>query len=114
MLVCFCVYLWLFADKLRNIQAQASGRDDVELGPGKCDGCNVVFGSNNSALVIENSFWISAADSSFYFYPLYLANGTAPLPANRGQRPSVILRGNTHGKKYVTFFFVFFVVIQVV
>jgi hypothetical protein len=56
-----------------------------------------VLGSNNTALVIENSFWIWAEDCSFYFYPLYRDAGPAPARSDWGQRPSVIIRGNTPG-----------------
>ena len=62
--------------------------------------CNVVLGSMSAAMVVENSFWVSAEDTSFFFYPTYLANGSAPNPSDRGQRPSVILRGNTPGRRY--------------
>jgi hypothetical protein len=51
---------------------------------------------------IENAFWIWAEDSSFYFYPMY---GHGPPAFNNpgtgatwGQRPTVIIRGNTPGK----------------
>ena len=61
---------------------------------------------------IRSAFWIWAEDCSFYFYPLYVgvssraslqylsSNGTAADGAtnkNWGQRPSVIIRGNTPG-----------------
>ena len=55
-------------------QANGGGADDVDMSPSGCDGCNVVFGSNNTALVVENSFWIFAEDSSFFFYPSYLVS----------------------------------------
>lgn len=80
--------------------SMAGGADDVDLSTRGCDGCNVVFGSNNTALVVENSFWISAEKSHFFFYPNYLTNGSTPSPHDRGQRPSIILRGNTPGQKY--------------
>ena len=83
-----------------HAQAQAGGRDDVNLSATGCEGCNVVFGSNNSALVVENSFWVSVEDSAFFFYPQYLASGATPDPADRGQRPCIILRGSQHGVKY--------------
>eukprot|EP01047_Picozoa_sp_COSAG01_P019269 COSAG01_NODE_1066_length_11878_cov_244.494949_14_plen_303_part_00 len=35
---------------------QGLGRDNVNLTAAGCDGCNVVLGSNNTALVIENAF----------------------------------------------------------
>jgi hypothetical protein len=62
---------------------------------------------------IRSAFWIWAEDCSFYFYPLYVgvssraslqylsSNGTtadkATANKNWGQRPSVIIRGNTPG-----------------
>ena len=69
--------------------------------------CNVVLGSNNTALVVENSFWLSAVDSAFFFYPTVYASGKAVAPSDRGQRPSIIFRGGSswtdpsgHGRKY--------------
>ena len=56
---------------------QGTGADNVNLTAAGCDGCNVVLGSNNTALVIENSFWVWAEDCSFYFYPLYRDVGGA-------------------------------------
>ena len=50
---------------------QGLGVDDVNLTAAGCDGCNVVLGSNNTALVIENAFWVWAEDCSFFFYPMY-------------------------------------------
>ena len=80
---------------------QPTGADAVELSAEGCDGCNVVFGSNNTALVIENSFWVWAEDSSFFFYPQYSGSSGGITPkANKGQRPSVIIRGNTAGRKF--------------
>ena len=83
-----------------SASTQAGGADDVDLSAQGCDGCNVVFGSNNTALVIENSFWVWAEDSSFFFYPAYYANGSSVAQPDRGQRPSVIIRGNGPGRKY--------------
>ena len=39
-----------------HASAQGLGIDDVNLTAAGCDGCNAVLGSNNTALVIENSF----------------------------------------------------------
>ena len=50
---------------------------------------NVVLGSENAALIVENSFWLSFTDSSFVF----VKNGAQ---ATNGQRPSGILRGANH------------------
>jgi hypothetical protein len=56
------------------------------------------LGSNNSALVIENSFWVWAEDCSFYFLPTYSHNGAAAVAqSDFGQRPAVVIRGNTPG-----------------
>jgi hypothetical protein len=62
--------------------------DDVNTSVAGCNGCNVVLGSENAALIVENSFWISFADSTFVF-----AKSGRPIS---GQRPSVILRGANH------------------
>jgi hypothetical protein len=83
-----------------SADSQAGGADDVDLSADGCDGCNVVFGSNNTALVIENSFWVWAEDSSFFFYPAYYANGSSVAKSDYGQRPAVIIRGNGPGRKY--------------
>ena len=63
--------------------------DDVNTSLAGCNGCNVVLGSENAALIVENSFWLSFTDSSFVF----VKNGAQ---ATNGQRPSVILRGANH------------------
>lgn len=88
--------------RFRNVGIRADyqglGDDDVNLTRAGCDGCNVVLGSNNTALVIENSFWVWAEDCSFFFYPLYRDAGASPDRHDGwGQRPSVIIRGNTPG-----------------
>jgi hypothetical protein len=70
--------------------------DAVNTSAAGCRGCNIVLGSNNTALLVENSYWLWVEDSSFFFYPLYpypVAPGTFPREY-WGQRPSVILRGN--------------------
>ena len=88
-----------FTNVAIHATTQGTGLDNVNLTAAGCNGCNVVLGSNNTALVIENSFWIWAEDCSFYFYPLYAAGPPAyslpPAHENDwGQRPSVIIRGN--------------------
>ena len=40
---------------LHSAQTQGIGIDNVDLTPDGCNGCNVVLGSNNTALVIENA-----------------------------------------------------------
>ena len=76
---------------------------DVDLTAEGCDGCNVVLGSNNTAVVIENSFWVWAEDCSFLFLFYRTYSGapqiTTPAP-DRGQRPSVIIWGTTAGRKF--------------
>jgi hypothetical protein len=91
-----------FTNVAIHAQWQGTGHDNVNLTADGCDGCNVVLGSNNTALVVENSFWVWAEDSSFYFYPMY---GHGPPPFNNpaagatwGQRPTVIIRGNHPGR----------------
>ena len=69
--------------------------DGVDTSPSGCDGCNVRLGSNNAALVAVNSYWLSFSHCSFSFFPNTRANGTATSPDEQGQRPSVILRGET-------------------
>ena len=66
------------------------GPDAVDLTAEGCNGCNVVLGSNNTALVIENSFWVWAEDCSFFFYPAYsgMPQTTTPVP-DRGTRASI-------------------------
>jgi hypothetical protein len=86
-----------FTNVAIHADAQGVGADDVNLTATGCSGCNVVLGSNNTALVIENSFWVWAEDCSFYFYPLYRDAGPSPATHDHGQRPSVIIRGNTPG-----------------
>ena len=72
--------------------------DGIDTSPAGCDGCNVNLGSSNAALVIINSYWITLSHCSFTFYPDYRQNGTVTSPAEKGQRPSVILRGETPDK----------------
>jgi hypothetical protein len=38
-------------------------------------GCNVAFGSNNTAVVIENSFWVWFDTADLTFLPLYGPDG---------------------------------------
>ena len=92
-----------------NVAMQATtimaGADDVNTTAEGCDACNIVYGSNNTALVVENSFWIWIVDSSFAFLPMYSPPNEPYSPARAkdtdgswGQRPSVIMRGNSPGK----------------
>ena len=88
-----------FTNVAIHAQWQGTGIDNVNLTAQGCEGCNVVLGSNNTALVIENSYWVWAEDSSFYFYPLYARGPPAYNNMhNWGQRPTVIIRGNTPGR----------------
>jgi len=90
--------------RLDNVAVRAAlsgpgAADRVNTSRAGCDGCNLVLGSRNAALVIENSFWLWMEDSSFFFYPAINGAGQptsehAPFP-ERGQRPSVILRGSS-------------------
>lgn len=85
-----------FVNVAVHAQWMGRGHDAVNTSAAGCDGCNVVLGSNNTALLVENSYWIWAEDCSFFFYPLYpypVSPGTFPREY-WGQRPSVILRGN--------------------
>ena len=56
-------------------------------------GCNVKYGSDNAALVIENSFWLWCDFCTFQFGPDYSQARTG-YHCN-GQRPNVIFRGGT-------------------
>ena len=87
--------------RLTNVNVQATtvapGRDNVNTTMGGCHGCNFVAGSNNTGMVVENSYWIFAEDCSFAF--IGPGGGSGPgYPYNSGQRPAVILRGNTKGR----------------
>lgn len=66
--------------------------DDVNTSVAGCSGCNVVLGSQNAALIVENSFWLSFVDSSFVF----VKHDPRPGASTNGQRPTVILRGVNH------------------
>ena len=69
--------------------------EGVDTSPAGCSGCNVILGSRNAPLVIVNSYWITLSHCSFQFYPDYRQDGTVTSAAEKGQRPSVILRGET-------------------
>ena len=62
------VALIRFENVAIHAQMMGSGADLVNTSAAGCNGCNVVLGSNNTALLIENSYWIWAEDSSFFFY----------------------------------------------
>jgi hypothetical protein len=89
-----------FTNVAINAGAQAPGIENVGLTPSTCVGCNVVFGSNNSALVVVNSFWIWITDSMFTFVPSCHNNGSSWNGHQGGQRPAIILRGDTAGKHF--------------
>lgn len=75
-----------------HAQVMGTGPDAVNTSATGCSGCNIVLNSNNTALVVENFYWLWVEDSSFFFYPLY---GSVQLTREYwGQRPSVILRGS--------------------
>ena len=79
-----------------HAQMLGTGPDAVNTSAAGCSGCNVVLNSSNTALVVENTFWLWVEDSSFFFYPLYGTCAATPPTKCReywGQRPSVILRG---------------------
>jgi hypothetical protein len=68
---------------------------------GTNDGCNVAFGSNNTAVVVENSFWVWFDTADLAFLPLYDSKGVSlDRKTQWGQRPAVIVRGNKPGKTY--------------
>ena len=76
--------------------------DKVDTSPDGCDGCNVVLGSNNAAMVVENSFWLWFETTSFEF--LYYQSGCQLTAATErpcwGQRPVVIVRGSNETYKF--------------
>ena len=75
--------------------------DGVNVTADGCHGCNVVLDSDNAALVVEDTFWLWAEDSSFIFAP----------HVSGGQRPPVILRGTDkdgHNKSVNTVYLVHF------
>jgi hypothetical protein len=56
------------------------------------------------AQVIENAFWVWAEDCAFFFYPIYYSAGAkngkgVVARSDWGQRPSVIIRGNSASLK---------------
>ena len=57
-------------------------------------GCNVVLGSDNAALVIENAFWLWFDKCAFQFGTDYWSQDSNFCD---GQRPAVILRGGGCG-----------------
>ena len=70
--------------RLVNVAVSASVRSDsVNTSAQPCHGCNVMLGSLNAALVVDNSFW------------LWVERGSFSGPDASGQRPSVILRGRS-------------------
>ena len=86
-----------------GVEAQFAGKLPGEAAPpvkGSGDGCNVAMGSNNTAVVIENSFWVWFDTAELAFFPLYDHAGT-PLDRKTqwGQRPAVIVRGSSPGHK---------------
>lgn len=80
-----------------GVEAPCTKDDSFENG-----GCNVAMGSNNTALVIENSFWVWLEDADLEFMPLYSTSppGALDRKTQWGQRPSVIVRGDEPGLVY--------------
>ena len=91
--------------RLINVGISASANaDGVDTSAAGCNatGCNVVLGSRNAALVVENSFWVWTDRCSFS------SAAMAPCKDRRtdcdvGQRPSVILRGQPGGPVGTTY-----------
>ena len=79
--------------RIINCGIHASGdyrtHSDVNTSVAGCDGCNAVLDgpySNNTAMLVINTYWLWVEDSSFFF--------NIGVPSEIfGQRPSVILRG---------------------
>ena len=97
---------WSLTDDSRhrfsNVAITVSANiDKVNTSADGCNSCNVVLGSDNAALVVEDTFWLWAEDSSFIVSP----------EISEGQRPSVILRGTDidgHNKSVDTVYLVLF------
>jgi hypothetical protein len=53
----------------------STGADAVNTSAAGCSGCNIVYHSNNTALLVENTYWMWVEDSSFFFIPLYNKKG---------------------------------------
>lgn len=82
--------------RLNNVAVTATtNTDGIGLAHGTCNGCNVVLGSRNAAVVVQNSYWLWFFDSSFTFGPDEHTDGSLIPHIDHGQRPSVILRGAT-------------------
>lgn len=86
--------------RFNNVYVEASKLGDhVDTSAANCrkTGCNVVLGSMNAALVVENCFWLWFEHSAFAFYggtgSRGCPGGPGSLPCDWGQRPTVILRG---------------------
>lgn len=84
--------------RFTNVGVYASvNSDGVDTSLGGCSNCNVVLGSNNTAMVVENSFWLWFETTSFEF--LYYSSGCSRDNAKDesacwGQRPVIVLRGS--------------------
>ena len=87
-----------------GIEAQFAGDLENEAPPpvnSSGNGCNCAMGSNNTAVVIENSFWVWFDRAELAFLPLYDHTGKSlDRKTQWGQRPAVIVRGNSPGKTY--------------
>eukprot|EP01051_Picozoa_sp_SAG22_P008784 SAG22_NODE_691_length_7888_cov_6.740788_4_plen_448_part_00 len=90
-----------------GISADADA-DHVDTSPLGCNrtGCNVVLGSRNAALVVENSFWLWFERCSFavaHMYPECPGKTHRTTNCSMGQRPAVILRGQPGGPVRVVY-----------
>jgi hypothetical protein len=78
-----------------SADANADRTDTSAVGCNRT-GCNVVLGSRNAALVIENSFWLWFERCSFAVANMYPCKDRH-TDCQMGQRPAVILRGQPGG-----------------
>ena len=86
-----CAVKMLNVALIRFTDVSLSARSNTDNVDPRLPGSNVVLGSNNAALVIENAFWLWFERMAIEF--LYLSPMPAPWPQFYGQRPSVIIRG---------------------
>ena len=86
-----CAVRMLNVALIRFTDVSLAARSNTDNVDPRLPGSNLVLGSNNAALVIENAFWLWFERMAIEF--LYLEPMPAPWPQFYGQRPSVIMRG---------------------
>lgn len=86
-----CAVRMLNVALIRFTDVSLAARSNTDEVDPRLPGSNLVLGSNNAALVVENAFWLWFERMAIEF--LYLEPMPAPWPQFYGQRPSVIIRG---------------------